>query len=131
MSFRLTDLQISILSVLWRRGEATILDIHEELWPERRVAQSTISTLLGRLEKKGHVSHREEGRQYVYRAVVGRDEVRRDVTADFLEQARPLFSGDMGLLVSHLLRERDVTPDDIQRAREVLREMEDRAREDE
>jgi BlaI family penicillinase repressor len=127
MSARLTELQLAILSVLWRVGEASVIDIHEQLRPQRRIAQSTISTLLARLEKKGHVTHLEEGRQYHYRAITKQDAARRDVTADFLEQAKPLYSGDMGLLVSHLLGEKSVTPEDIARAREVLREMAERA----
>lgn len=122
MPYPLTELQLSILDVLWRNGEATVVEIHDELRKRRQVAQSTVSTLLARLAKKGYVGYREEGRQYVYRAAVERDEVRRSIAEEFLDHTRPLFESDLGLLVSHLLSEKDVSAEDVARARAVLDE---------
>lgn len=123
MSYPLTELQLAIMDVLWRKGEATVLEVHDELREGRRVAQSTVSTLLARLEKKGYVGYREEGRQYVYHATVERDEIRRSMATRFLDHTRPLFRSDLGLLVSHLLPEREVTNEDVERARAVLDEL--------
>lgn len=131
MAYPVTELQLAILDVLWAKGEASVLEIHDELRERRRVAQSTISTLLTRLEERGFVRYREEGRKYLYRAAVEREELRRSMAAEFLEHTRPLFRSDLGLLVSHLLAEGDVGPEEIDQARALLAEMEEAASEDE
>lgn len=129
-SYPLTELQLAILDVLWRTGEASVLDIHDDLREDRRVAQSTISTLLARLEERGYVAHREEGRKYVYRAAVDREDLRRQMAEGFREHTRPLFHSEVGLLVSHLLAGSDVTPEDLDEARAILARMEEDLREE-
>ncbi|MBV9770156.1 MAG: BlaI/MecI/CopY family transcriptional regulator [Bryobacterales bacterium] len=66
-----TDLEYSIMSILWRRGPATAEQVREDLAPKRKLKESTIRTLLGRLEKKGHLKHAVDGRTYVYSTVEG------------------------------------------------------------
>ena len=127
MSYPVTELQLAILDVLWDRGEATVLDIHDELRAERRVAQSTISTLLTRLEDRGFVAYREDGRRYVYRAAVERGELRRSLAAEFLEHTRPLFHSDLGLLMSHLVAVGEGSAEDLEQARSLIARMEERA----
>lgn len=120
MSYSLTELQLALMRVLWERSEATVVEVQEALEPERRLAQSTVATLLSRLEKKGVLSHRVEGRQYVYRAVVSEAEVRRSMVRELGVLARRLFQGDVAALVSHLLTAQDVAPGDLSRVRELI-----------
>ena len=61
----LTDLQLAIMRILWDRAEATVVEVQTRLRPERDLAQTTIATLLSRLEKRGVVEHRLDGRQFV------------------------------------------------------------------
>ncbi|MBV9774991.1 MAG: BlaI/MecI/CopY family transcriptional regulator [Gemmatimonadetes bacterium] len=129
MQYSLTELQLAIMDVLWEKGEAAVLDVHDELRKGRRVAQPTISTLLSRLEEKGVVAHRVEERQYVYRATVTREQVRRSVVSEFTGITARLFSGDVAGLVSHLLSERDTNPEDLARAREIIERKERELRE--
>ena len=106
----LTDLQLDIMRVLWRTGEATVADVHRALEKDRRLALPTVATLLSRLEKKGAVAHRTEGRQFVYRAAISESKVRRS----FVSQIRDsLFGGDLPALVHQLLSTRDVRPQDL------------------
>lgn len=118
--FGLTELQLDIMGVLWERGEATAVEVREALRPERELAPTTVATLLSRLEKKGLVTHRTEGRQYVYRAAVEEARVRRSVVSEFTEMADRLFDGDVAELVTHLLAGRDVGADDLARVREMI-----------
>jgi predicted transcriptional regulator len=74
---RLTPPQLQILRVLWERAEATVVEIHQALRAERPLAATTIATLLSRLEKRGLVAYRTEGRQYVYRAVLQEQDLAR------------------------------------------------------
>jgi BlaI family transcriptional regulator, penicillinase repressor len=120
MNYSLTELQLAIMTVLWERGEAGVIDIHDALRGERRLAQSTVATLLARLEDRGVVGHRVEGRQNLYFAKANADQVRRSVVREFADLTDRLFSGDVATLVSHLLASRDVAPDDLARVREII-----------
>ena len=121
MSYVLTELQLAILKVVWERGEATVLELHDALRKERRIAQSTVATLLTRMEKKGLVAHRVEGRQYVYRATVSERDVRRSMVAELTES---LFQGRPADLISHLLSSREIAPGDLERVKELIEEKE-------
>lgn len=89
----------------------------------RELAPTTIATMLTKMEKKGVVAHRTEGRRFVYRPTVSEAQVRRSMVANLAEQ---LFHGDMNALVSHLLSEHDVDPDEVEALTEVLAEGSDR-----
>src|SRR5881397_253834 len=65
----LTDLEGRIMEVVWRRGTASAESVREALAPERPLKESTVRTLLGRLEAKGYLTHDLEGRTFLYRAV--------------------------------------------------------------
>lgn len=114
----LTELQLAILQVIWDRGEATVTDVQGAL--DRALAQSTVATMLARLEKRGLLTHRSEGRQYVYRARVDESEVRRSLVVEFTDLTEELFAGDVTAMVSHLLTSRDVTGSDLERLRALI-----------
>ena len=114
---QLTDLQFSIMRVLWARGEASVAEICEALRPERGLAQTTVATILSRLEKRGVVGHRTQARQFVYRPVVTEAEVRRSMVEDLTER---LFHGDVTELVNHLLSDRDISPGDLARVKRLI-----------
>jgi predicted transcriptional regulator len=114
----LTELQLSLLQSLWRRNEATIQEVQQDL--KRPLAQSTVATLLGRMEKKGLVTHRLEGRQYVYRSLVSEPEMQRTMVAELGSLADDLFDGDVAALVSHLLTSRDIGAADLARVKALI-----------
>ena len=118
---QLTELQIAVMRVLWEKGEATVAEIWEALRPERGLAQTTVATLLSRLEKRGVVAHKSRARQYVYRATVTESEVRRVMVRDLTER---LFDGDVAALMSHLLTGREVTPGDLARVKKLVEAQE-------
>jgi BlaI family transcriptional regulator, penicillinase repressor len=125
MSYSLTELQLAIMKVMWERGETSVLDLHDALRAERKIAQSTVATLLTRMEKKGLVTHRQDGRQYLYRALVSEGSVRRSVVAEVSGLFGRLFEGDVTEMVSHLLRQSDVEADDLARLRQMIQQRED------
>ena len=104
-SHHLGDLQLAIMRSLWLKGEATVAEVHEELEAERGLALTTIATMLAKMEKKGVVDHRMDGRRFVYRPRVDEGQVRRSMVAELTSQ---LFRGDVTALVNHLLSEHDV-----------------------
>jgi BlaI family penicillinase repressor len=114
---QLTELQLSIVRLLWARGEATVSELWEALHEERRLAQTTLATILTRLERRDVVAHRVCARQFVYRALVSAEEVQHSMVNELTAH---LFEGDVPALVNHLLTAQDVSPGDIARIREML-----------
>lgn len=115
----LGDLQYAIMRVLWEEGEATVSRVQERLahGDKHERALTTIATMLTKMEKKGVVAHRSEGRIFVYKALVQEDAVRRSMVSELTER---LFQGDYGALVSHLLDEQDIDRGELQRLRALL-----------
>ncbi len=113
----LGDLQLAIMRVLWSRGEATVAEAHEALEPERGLALTTIATMLSKMEKKGVVEHRAEGRRFIYSPLVSEDQVRRSMVADLTSQ---LFRGDVTALVNHLLSEHEIDSRELNQLRELI-----------
>jgi BlaI family penicillinase repressor len=104
-SHHLGDLQLAIMRSLWRKGEATVAEVHEDLEAERGLALTTIATMLAKLEKKGVVDHRMDGRRFVYQPRIDEGQVRRSMVAELTSQ---LFRGDVTALVNHLLSEHEI-----------------------
>ena len=123
---RFGDLQLAIMRVLWEREEATASEVHAALLDERGLAPTTIATMLKKMEAKGVVAHRVDGRVFVYRPTVDEREVRATMVSDLVGR---LFAGDPTELVSHLLREGDIDAGELAalRARIEARRGEEQA----
>jgi predicted transcriptional regulator len=119
-SHQLSDLQLGLLRILWDQQEATALEVHAALVEQsRELAPTTVSTMLTRLEKKGLITHRVEGRQYIFRPLVSEPEVRRSMLARLTDY---FFKGDVGALVSHLVDKPEVARNDVAELKKLLAE---------
>ena len=113
----LSELQIALMRVLWQRGETSTTEVAQELAEARGLKHTTIATLLTRLEKRGVVAQRRDGRQLYYRALVDEADVRRSMVADLLGA---LFAGDAQELVAHLVQESEIAPGDLAKVKRRL-----------
>ena len=111
----LGDLQYEIMRILWRDGESTVAHVHAVLEGDR--ALTTIATMLTKMEKKGVVDHRSEGRQFIYAPLVSEKEVHRSMVGDLKER---LFQGDVAAMVSHLIREEDIDPSELEQLEKLI-----------
>lgn len=125
---RLGDLQLAIMRQLWRRGEASVAEVHGDLEEARGLAPTTIATMLRKMEDKGVVAHRTDGRRYLYRPTVTEAAVRRTMVGELTDR---LFRGEVTALVSHLLAEHDIDPDEIERLKALIARYERRDAEEE
>jgi BlaI family penicillinase repressor len=114
---RLGQVQLRIIRVLWEKGEATAREITDQLCVDEMIAHSTVQTLLRQMEAKGSVMHRTHERTFVFRPVAAEEEVRTRATSDLLSR---FFAGSVSGLVSHLLKQESVPPDEIARLRELI-----------
>lgn len=125
MSVVLTDLQMQVMEAVWERGEATVSEVRDALEPERSLARTTVATLLSRLEERGLLDHRTRGRQYVYRPLLERKDVRRSMIREFADR---VFGGDVAGMVRHLLGSQEVDPEDLREVRRLIAEKEEELR---
>lgn len=117
----LSDLQLDLMRVLWRSGELSVAEVTEAL-ADRDLAHTTVATLLTRLEKRGVVESRRDGRVLVYRASVSEAQVRRNMVSSLIAQ---VFRGDPRALLAHLVSEREVAPGDLEQVRALLQRDDD------
>ena len=114
---QLGELQLAIMQILWQRGEASAADVHAALYEERGLAFTTIATMLAKMEQKGVVAHRAEGRKFIYRPLVSESEVRRSMVDELRDR---LFGGNVTELVSHLLSTNDLDPTELARLKSLI-----------
>ena len=115
MAIVLTDREADVMQVLWDHGPSVVADVRRRL-PDR-LAYTTVLTVLRVLESKGYVGHEEEGRVHRYFAAVKQKAARKNALHHLTSK---LFSGSAELLFAHLVSDRNLTPDQIRRMRELL-----------
>jgi BlaI family penicillinase repressor len=115
----LSELQLAVMRALWRRGEASTAEVAAELGPKRDLAHTTVATLLTRLEKRGLLEFRRDGRTLIYKALITEADARRSMVADLVAT---LFKGDPKALLAHLVREDEIAPGDLEKVRARLKE---------
>jgi BlaI family transcriptional regulator, penicillinase repressor len=119
------ELQLRLLEILWDRAEAGVGEVHAALKPDRDLAYTTVATMLRKMEARGLVTHREEGRAFLYRAAVQADDVNRSAGEHFVGR---LFEGSLADAVSHLLTTREVSRAELDQLEKLIRDAKRRAR---
>jgi BlaI family transcriptional regulator, penicillinase repressor len=117
----LSENQLEIMDVIWRRREATLGDIWSELSRNRPVAKNTIQTLLTRLVDKGWLTTRLEGKTYHYSATKPRESTLSNVVKKLVDTA---FKGSTEGLMMALLDGRDLTKEEADRIRALIEKAE-------
>lgn len=118
---RLGDLQLKIMKALWARGSATVGEVQSDLsgTGSKPLAYTTMATMLRKMEARGLVRHRQEGRAFVYEAACEEDSVTQNLTDDLVEK---LFEGSLSGLVSHFLSARDVSEEELNKLEKMVRD---------
>ena len=117
----LGEAELGVLRTLWDAGPATVREVLEQLHRRgRRVAYTTVQTLLTRLEQKGYARSDKSGQAFVYRARVSRDRVTRSRLRALVSQ---LYDGATGPLVLQLIRNEGLTPAEIAELQQLIDEL--------
>jgi len=115
---RLGDLQLRIMKVLWERSEAGVAEVLEALNSSGEGhAFTTIATMLRKMEVRGLVTHRTEGRRFIYRPRVESARASREMAGDLLDR---VFEGCLSDMVSHLLDGRKVSDEELTRLKRLI-----------
>src|SRR5262245_25926405 len=114
---RLGRVQLLIMKILWAKGRASAREITDALNESEPIAHSTVQTLLRGLEEKESIAHEADGRTFVFFPLVKEDKFKRSATRDLLER---VFGGDVGSLVTHLLKNEKVSAKELQEIRRLI-----------
>jgi predicted transcriptional regulator len=117
-TFRLGDLQLKIMRILWADGPSTVARVQQQLDGEP-LAYTTVATMLRKMEDRGLVRHRQQDRRFIYRAARSAEEVTRSMADDLVDR---LFQGSLAEAVSHLLQTREVSGDELARLERLIQE---------
>ena len=120
--------ELEIMHAIWDKGKATVQEVKDALSEAHPAAYTTFLTMMRRMENKGFLKHEmhEDGKTYVYRPLVSREEVSTSMFQDIYDR---LFRGSSERLLdvlNALFRKEEMTLEDIQRLRELIREREER-----
>lgn len=122
--YELGDAELEVLKVLWEHGPATVREALTQIHARgRRVAYTTVQTLLTRLEQKGFVASDKSDFAHVFRATVRRDRVSRFRLRTLVKQ---LYDGAPGPAVLQLVRTGRLTPQEIRELQELIDQLDAR-----
>ncbi|PYQ02733.1 MAG: CopY family transcriptional regulator [Acidobacteria bacterium] len=119
---RLTPLELEIMKVLWTAGPAGVQAVRDALAPRRKLAYTTVQTMLNVLWRKGRVRRALKDRAYVYHPVLTRRRALREAVGDMVDR---LFGGSAESLVVSLVESRQLTPEALARLTRALERAEE------
>ncbi len=117
----LSELQLALMQAIWARGEASTAEVAEAIRPERDLAHTTVATLLTRLEKRGLLRSRRDGRALVYRSEVDPAEVQTAAVGGLLST---WFDNKPSRLLAHLVDQGPISDDELAQMRALLAQHE-------
>ncbi len=119
----LTAQELEIMKVVWRSGASTVRDVYETLLERRKIAYTTVMTMMNILEQKGYLKKSSKDRAYVYQATRPQKQVIRGMVREFVDR---VFNGSAEPLLLHLVEDRRVSEQDLEEIRLMLRESAER-----
>ena len=120
-SLTLTEAELRLMDVLWQRGQATVAEVTEAL-PPPPLAYNTVLTTMRILEQKGYVSHKEDGRAYVYNPLVKRDEAAKSAVGHLVSR---FFGNKSTALALRLVEEERPSDEELRRLKKLIEQYEE------
>ena len=121
----LSPLESRVMRIVWDRDSATAEEVREELAPEQALKDSTVRTVLRRLEAKGYVRHTFQGRVYVYTPAVPPGRVAADAVRTIVER---FFNGSVENLLVGMVDDRLLSAATLKQLAQKIAEAESRER---
>ncbi len=113
-----TDLELEILKVIWERGQGTVREVFQDLLKQRKIAYTTVLTMMGVLERKGHLTKQAGERAYVYTPTVPQEEVVKNMVDEFVGR---VFNGSAQPLLVRLIGDRRIDPRELAEVEKLVR----------
>ena len=115
----MTDGELRLMRVLWDKGQATVGEVVDALNARPKPAYNTVLTLLRIMEKKGYVSHRKDGRAFIFQPTIARADASRSALQTLVNR---FFDGSTRLLMLNLLEDSQLSPEALKHLKERIEE---------
>lgn len=119
---RISAAESEVMKVLWADSPKPAEDVLAILAKDHGWAEGTVKTLLNRLLKKGAIAADKDGRRFLYRPLVGREDYVDSESQGLLDR---LFDGELAPLISHFAEHRKLSPQEVARLKSLIDEMSD------
>ncbi len=116
----LGELEADIMSVVWGLGTASVKDVFEELYPEKRLAYTTIMTVMSRLANKGVLKQDRSGTAYIYTPNISQEEMANSMIGHVVEK---VLGGNIAPAVVYLLKRGEIDAGEIERIKSMIQEQ--------
>jgi BlaI family transcriptional regulator, penicillinase repressor len=113
----LTNQELEIMKIVWKRGNSTVREVYEDLLKHRKIAYTTVMTMMGTLEQKGRLRKSERGRAYVYTPMETQTKVVGSMVQEFVKR---VFNGSARPLLVHLVESMNGNEDQLEEIRTLL-----------
>jgi BlaI family penicillinase repressor len=117
-SSTLTEQELEIMKVIWTRERTTVRDVYEALRERRKIAYTTVMTMMNILEQKNYLKKSQEDRAYVYRPAKPKNKVIKGMVREFLER---VFNGSAEPLLVHLIEDQKLSAKDVEELSRMVR----------
>jgi predicted transcriptional regulator len=115
----LTEQELEIMKVVWELQTATVRDVYEALLRRRKIAYTTVMTMMNILEEKGYLKKRAEDKAHVYRPAQAKAKVIRAMVQEFVER---VFNGSAEPLLVQLVKDRRLSPEELEKIARAIKE---------
>src|ERR1700730_13541679 len=115
----LTGQELEIMKVIWKLGTPTVRQVYETLMEHRKIAYTTVMTMMNILEQKGYLKKTQKDRASVYQATRPQKQVIRGMVREFVDR---VFNGSAEPLLLHLVEDRRLSENDLDEIRRLMRE---------
>jgi len=118
-SATLTEQELEIMKIVWQRERATVRDVYEELLERRKIAYTTVMTMMKILAHKKYLRKSQEDRAYVYQPTKPKNQVIKGMVREFVNR---VFNGSAEPLLVHLIEDRRLSGKDLEEISRMIRE---------
>jgi BlaI family penicillinase repressor len=114
----LTEQELEIMKIVWKQDRATVRDVYEALLERRKIAYTTVMTMMNILEQKKYLRKSAEDRAYIYRPSKPKKQVIQGMVREFVDR---VFNGSAEPLLVHLIEDRKLSNKDLDELRRMIR----------
>jgi BlaI family penicillinase repressor len=115
----LTEQELEIMKIVWELGAATVRDVYETLLSRRRIAYTTVMTMMKIMEEKKYLKRRLDKRAYIYEGTRPKKQMIREMVSEFINR---VFNGSAEPLLAHLVEERCVSEKELRQITRMIRD---------
>ena len=114
----MTEQELEIMKVIWERDKATVRDVYESLLERRKIAYTTVMTMMNILEQKKYLRKSAEDRAYIYRPAKPKKQVIKGMVREFVDR---VFNGSAEPLLVHLIEDSKLTNKELDEITRMIR----------